>query len=256
MTMINSDSGVALYIQLQKILKKKILSGKYTVGEKIPPENELCEIYDVSRITVRKAIDTLVQEKLLYRVQGKGTFVTSLKLRRDLPKLYSFSEEMRELGLVPSSRVLKTSVEKAHETIQALLEFPEGETQVNRIARVRLANNEPILLEKVYIPLYLCPDLLDNYVESDSLYRIFREQYHFVLEHAKENYEVTLMTKYDAEILQCREHDPAFFIERITFLDTDIPVVLTRAIGRGDKLRLTVDLIKNADSQFRRSFDL
>ncbi len=256
MTIMNSDSGVALYIQLQKILKKKILSGEYTVGEKIPPENELCDTYNVSRITVRKAVDTLVQERLLYRVQGKGTFVTSLKLRRDLPKLSSFSEEIRELGLVPGSRVLEQSLKEAHEPLRTLLQLPEKATHINRITRVRLANNEPIFLEKVYIPVYLCPNLFDTYIESDSLYRIFREQYHFVLEYAKESYEVKSMTKHEAEILQCKEHEPVFFIERITFLDTDIPVALTRATGRGDKLRLSVDLVKNADTQFRRKFDL
>ena len=182
--------------------------------------------------------------------------MTSLKLKWNLPTLYSFSEEMRELGLVPSSRILERSIEEARETIQELLRLPEGKTKVNRILRVRLANNEPILLEKVYVPLYLCPDLLDRYTESDSLYRMFKEDYHLSLEYAEENYEVTSMTVRAAKVLHCQEYAPAFSIERTTFLDTDIPISLTRAIGRGDKLRLTVKLVKNADRQFQRNIEL
>lgn len=256
MNVIKYDSGIPLYIQLQGILKEKILNGEYGVDEQIPPENELCETYNVSRITVRKAIETLVQEKLLYRLQGKGTFVTPLKLRRNLPKLYSFSEDMRELGLVPDSQVLEQCVEETDEAVRTLLQLPEAQTQVTKLSRVRLANNEPLLIEHAYIPLYLCPDLIHKDLAKGSLYQIFRDHYQLSLEYAEENYEVTVMNKREARILKCHEHAPAFSIERITFLDTKVPIELTRAIGRGDRLRFSVKLVKDTDTQFRRNVDL
>jgi GntR family transcriptional regulator len=256
MQTIKYDTGIPLYLQLQNILKEQILRGEYQVNEQIPPENELVETYNVSRITVRNAIDKLVQEHLLYRLQGKGTFVAELKVKWNLPNLLSFSEEMKALGLVPSSRLVSKSVEEADETVQTLLQLSEKQLQVNRILRVRLANDEPIFLEDAFMPVYLCPDLLDKDVEKGSLYRMFKEDYHFSLQYAEENYEVTAMTPRAAELLHCQEHASAFLVERVTFLDTHIPISFTQSIGRGDKLRLNVKLVMDADTQFTRNVEL
>ncbi|MCP4401272.1 MAG: GntR family transcriptional regulator [bacterium] len=256
MQTIKYDAGIPLYIQLQNILKEKILRGEYQVGGQIPPENELCEIYDVSRITVRKAIDTLVQEKLLYRLQGKGTFVASVKVKRDLPKLYSVSRELQESGLIPSSRLVEKVVIEADESLQTILHLPENNLLINRIIRVRLANDEPIYLEDAYIPAYLCPGLVDKDIEHDSLYRMFREDYQLSLEYAEENYEVTSMDTRTAELLGCRENALAFFFERITFSNTDVPIAFAKVIGRGDKLRLSVKLVRNDNPEFARTVDL
>lgn len=253
MRMLQNDTGIPLYIQLKDILKEKILCKKYRANDKIPPENELCDQYGVSRITVRKAIEKLVQEKLLYRLQGKGTFVMSGKLRRTLPKLYSFSEDMRELGFVPASRTLEQQIIEADDTIQTLLRLPEDSTQVNKFVRLRMANNEPILIETVYIPIYLCPDLIQKDLEKDSLYRILKDDYQYVLEYAEEHYDVTILGIGDAALLQIREGAPAFSIERITYLANEVPIELTRAIGRGDRLRFTVKLIKNSDTEFTKN---
>lgn len=256
MSVIRNDGRVSLYVQLYDILKEKILRGEYKAGEQIPPDRELCETYDVSRITVLKAIDNLVQEQLLYRIQGKGTFVTPSKLRRNLPKLYSFSEDMRELGLVPGSHVLEQCVEEANEKVRTVLQLPEENIRVTKLVRVRLANDEPILLENTYIPVYLCPDLAEYDFEKGSLYNVLDEQYHLILENAEEHYETVPMTPREAELLQCQEYTCAFSIERITFLDTGVPVEFTRAIGRGDRLHFTVKLVKNADLQFKRNIEL
>ncbi len=253
MNVIRTDARVSLYLQLYDLLKKKILKGEYESDEKIPSARELSETHNVSRITVEKAVESLVQEKLVYRVQGKGTFVTSSKLHRSLPKLYSFSEDMRELGIVPGSRVLEQGVEEANEKVRTVLQLLEDNIQVTKLVRVRLANDEPILIENTYIPVSLCPDLLKNDFEKESLYRIFDEQYHLTLENAEEHYEITTMTQREARMLQSQKHLCAFSIERITFLDTNVPIEFTRAIGRGDRLHFTVKLVKNADTQFRRN---
>lgn len=133
MSQIEIDSGIPLYIQLKDILKDKILKGEYKPQERIPPENELCVLYGVSRITVRQALSVLAQERLLFRKQGKGTFVTSPMFGRQLPKLDSVSETMRELGLVPSSRVVERRVENAQADVAALLKLPAKQQRVNKI---------------------------------------------------------------------------------------------------------------------------
>ncbi|MCP4397212.1 MAG: GntR family transcriptional regulator [bacterium] len=256
MTVIRSDARVSLYLQLYDIIKENILSGKYHPDEKIPSARELSETHNVSRITVEKAIEVLVQENLIYRVQGKGSFVTSTKLHRSLPKLYSFSEDMRELGLVPGSHVLELRVEEAGEHIRNVLRLPANLTQVTKLARVRLVNDEPILIETTYIPVYLCPGLVECDFEKGSLYQTLDEQYHLTLEYAEEHYEITRMKAREADLLQCREDTCAFSIERLTFLETNRQIEYTRAIGRGDRLHFTVKLVRNADTPFTRRIEV
>ena len=248
------DSNLPLYLQLKNIIKAQIISGAIQPGDKIPSESELCERYGVSRITVRQAINSLVQEGYLYRKQGVGTFVTSPKLRRRLPRLYSFSEDMRELGLEPSSQVLEQRVIEADEEMAEILKLPDGSRKINKLVRVRLANGEPILLEKTFIPYYLCPDLVQENLEEGSLYSTLREKYNLLLDHAYETYEVGKIRKEEAKILRCQVSLPAFVIERLTYLKTEVPVEWTKSIARGDRLRFTVRLVAD-QAQIRREIE-
>lgn len=251
MSQIEIDSGIPLYIQLKDILKDKILKGEYKPQERIPPENELCVLYGVSRITVRQALSVLAQERLLFRKQGKGTFVTSPMFGRQLPKLDSVSETMRELGLVPSSRVVERRVENAQADVAALLKLPAKQQRVNKIVRARLANGEPALLERTYVPYFLCPSLLkdDPWTASRfgtaSLYDYLTETCGLVLHTDQEIFEVTTLKKRESELLRCGQTQAAFAIERIAFLRDGTPVELTRSRGRGDRIRFTLQLVSD-----------
>jgi GntR family transcriptional regulator len=251
MSRIVIDSGVPLYIQLKDILREKILKGEYKPQDRIPPESELCALYGVSRVTVRQALSVLAHERLLYRKQGKGTFITSPILGRQLPRLDSFSDTMRELGLTPSSRVVERRVENANADVAALLRLPTKEKRVNKIVRVRLANGEPVLLESTYIPYFLCPALLKSdpqtvsRFETASLYQYLTETCGLVPHTARETYEVTALKKREAELLRCSQSQPAFAIERIAFLGDGTPVELTRSRGRGDRVRFTLQLVSD-----------
>ncbi|MEN3187736.1 MAG: GntR family transcriptional regulator [Atribacterota bacterium] len=251
---IIEEGNVPLYQQLKNILKGQILSGVFKPGDSIPPEAELCRTYGVSRITVRQAVKSLVEEGFLYRKQGKGTFVTSPKLRRRLPKLYSFSEDIMELGLKPSSKLLEQAIIEADEELVELLRLPPSDHRVNKLVRVRMANDEPILIERTLIPVYLCPDLLKEDLEKGSLYTILREKYGLLLNHAYETYEVGKVRKDEAQSLGCRAGLPAFIIERFTYLKSEILVELTRSVARGDRLRFTVKLVADW-AQIRREIE-
>ena len=248
------EGSVPLYQQLKNILKGQMLSGILKPGDQIPSESELCRIYGVSRITVRQAVRSLVDEGFLYRKQGKGTFVASPKLRRRLPKLYSFSEDMMELGLRPSSKLLEQTVIEVDEELAELLRLPSANRQVNKLVRVRMANDEPILIERTLIPVYLCPDLWKEDLERGSLYAILREKYGLLLDHAYETYEVGKIKKDEARSLGCRAGLPAFIIERFTYLRNEVPVELTRSVARGDRLRFTVKLVAD-QAQIRREIE-
>ncbi len=251
---IIEESGVPLYQQVRNVLKGQILSGALKPGDKIPPESVLCEKYGVSRITVRQAIKSLVEEGFLYRKQGKGTFVTSPKLGRRLPKLYSFSEDMVELGLRPSSKILERLILEADQRTMDVLQLPPSNRMVNKLVRVRMANGEPILIERTLIPLYLCPDLLEEDLEKGSLYAVLREKYGLLLDHAYETYEVGKVKKEEAFGLECRPGMPAFVIERFTYLRNGTPIEWTKSVARGDRLRFTVKLVAD-QAQIRRTIE-
>ncbi len=151
-----SSEGIPKYYQLAKIIKDRIERQEYKGEEQIPSEAELCETFQVSRITVREAINKLVVEGYLARRQGKGTYVAHQKQRRNIDRIYSFSSDMKHLGLEPSSRMLAFSVEEADPEAMELLKLPDNNRRVTKISRLRLANQIPVLKETTLIPEYLC----------------------------------------------------------------------------------------------------
>jgi GntR family transcriptional regulator len=245
MAILKENTGIPLYVQVVEELRAKISSGDCLPGQKIPPESQLCEEFGVSRITIRRAVKTLVDERLLYSKQGKGTFVNPVKIGRRLPKLYSFSEDMKELGLEPSSRTLERTLGEVDPETAALLDLPESDRLVNQIARVRMANKVPILIERTFIPHYLCPDLLEESFDQKSLYRTLTERNRLELDRAEETYEVRMLTASEAKELGCKRSLPAFAIQRLAFHRGGGVVELTKAVGRGDLLRFSVQLISH-----------
>lgn len=243
MAKLIEGSGIPLYTQVVDEINNKIRDGEYITGNRIPPENQLCDIFGVSRITIRRAIRKLIDGGILYTKQGKGTFVLSSKIKRRLPKLYSFSDDMRGLGLVPSSKILVQQVEEADMELVDLLQLPADDTSVNRIHRIRFANQEPILIEQTWVPHFLCPELLKDSFEEMSLYGVLTEKYHLDLFRAEETYEVRSLKPDEWKSLQCGRNQPAFLIQRVAFRQDGTPIELTRSVGRGDRLRFSVQLV-------------
>lgn len=250
----NSPSGVPLYRRLCSIVRERVVSGEFGPDERIPAEAQLCREYGVSRITVRKAIDELVREGLLYTRQGKGTFVTAQKLRRRLPRLYSFSEDMRETGRMPSSTVIEFTESDCDGRDAAMLQLTGDGRRVFRLMRVRRADGVPILLETTIVPANLCPGLDEHDLAVGSLYSLLRDGYGLELNDAEETYEVTLLRSAEARLLDCPGGTPAFRIQRVARLADGRPFELTRSLARGDSTQFVVHLVSN-QTEFRRQFD-
>ncbi len=254
MAMVGSTGGEGIpkYIQLARILRERIERQRYAPGTQIPTEAELCAEHQVSRITVREAINKLVQEGLLDRRQGKGTYVAHQKLRRNIAKVYSFSSDMRHMGLVPRSRILAMAVEEADPAVAERMRLPAENRRVTRIRRVRLANDVPVLVETAMIPEYLCAGLADRNLAEDSLYRILTEEYRLMPHHAEETYEAVILNREDAVLLDRdpRAPQPAFAIQRMTYLETGVPIEFGKSVGRGDLLTLAINMVADkADFQ-------
>lgn len=149
----------------------------------IPSERDLMTTYDVSRATVRKAIDGLIMDGLLRRVHGKGTFVQRPRLESRL-HLASFSQDMRRRGRTPSTRLLGVDQVEAPTDVAAAFGIEDGDL-VWRIERVRLADDQPIALEHSWYPVSAFPDL-DRHDMAGSLYELFREHYGLPIDGAEQ----------------------------------------------------------------------
>jgi GntR family transcriptional regulator len=249
--------GLSKYYRLTKLLEDRIEKGDFVPGDKIPSEVELCEEYSVSRVTVRQAVGALARKGLLKREQGKGTFVLPQRLRRDITYMYSFTRDMVALGLDPSSKVLEFSEKSASEEVASALELSGREEKVIVLRRIRFANLEPLLIENCRIPAALCPGLVSRTLRGGSLYRTLREDYGLDPKNARETYESIILSAASARLLHCphERYQAGLSISRVARLEDGKPFEFTEAIGRADRLTLTVEMNSEV-ADIRRSFEL
>lgn len=186
----DSKSAKPLYKQLEAALKEAIARGEYKPGQQIPTENELSVRWQVSRVTVRKALDALTRENLLTRVSGKGTFVSGEKFQRSMTGIMSFSELCQSQGRRPGSRTIKSVFESVDDETKALLNMNDGEKAVV-IERIRYADDVAVSLETVHLPPRFA-FLLDEDLNNHSLYECLREKYHLWFTHSRKMIETGL----------------------------------------------------------------
>jgi GntR family transcriptional regulator len=234
-------NGIPLYHQLKEIFEERIASGEWAPGETIPNELDLCQQYGVSRGPVRQALDRLVQDGKVSRKQGKGTLVLPPKIEGELGGFYSFTSLIEQKGLQHSARTLSFEQAPASASAARQLDLPPG-APVYKIRRLRLANAEPLILETLYLPEAVCPGLSRDDLAAASLYRLMTGRYGVRLLRARQFFEPALADPYEAEILGLQPGAPVLFLQNITFSQDDRPVVLSRAIMRGDRVRYLVEL--------------
>lgn len=234
-----------LYEQLLSYFRLMIQTGQLVPGDRLIPENELCSLLQVSRTTVRQAMDQLVAEGLIVRYKGRGSFVANSKIKRPIHYLYNFTENIRELGAVPSSAVLHVAVEVAEPALMQTLELPKTQPYVFHLTRIRCANDAPILLEDTYVPYYLCRGIETVDFQHHSLYKTLEDTYQLKLYHATETIEAILIGTSDASILQCPEGIPGYRITRRSQLESGHPFEYTSSITNAQRCMFQLELYKN-----------
>lgn len=239
---LQHESLIPLYHQLIERLKNSIEKGHWTLGDKIPSENQLMEQFGVSRNTVKKAIEELVQEGILYRIQGKGTFVAKPKLQQSLMGFYSFSKVLKEKGLNPKDIILKIEEVKPNAKIKEALQLSEN-VNVIEMKRLRCAEDEPYILESSFIPKYVVTDIEQlKKVGEISLYDLFSQQFNTVVTRANEAFEPILIRTDESEYLQTEVGRPALLLERTAYDTNGVPVEFCISIVRGDRCRFYTEL--------------
>lgn len=228
------SNGVPKYRQLQQVLEQMI--AMLQPGDPIPPERELEQRFGVSRMTVRQALHQLVLSGHLERMQGRGTFVARPKLEQVLA-LTSFSEEMLRRGLRPGGKMLSVRRVAADPLMAECLQLAPGAPLVE-LRRLRLADDEPMALETVYLSAERFPDLLQADLTDRSLYRWLAERYGVELSHATQTIEATVLASEEARLLNVAPGTPAFRLERRSYDRTGQPIEFVRSLYRGDRYKL------------------
>ncbi|HBL36636.1 MAG TPA: phosphonate metabolism transcriptional regulator PhnF [Firmicutes bacterium] len=238
---LNRDLSTPLYHQIRDLLLEEIQNGNLSPGERIPSEADLGNKYKVSRITVKQAIQSLVQEGLLYRQQGRGTFVARPKVSHSLNTLTSFSQQMLDRGMTPSTKLIEAEIVTARGRVQEALAISDG-TLVTKLKRLRLADQEIMGIQTAYIPVSLCPGLIEIIGDNISLYCLFKEKYNLRLARAIENYTAVLLEPYEARLLDQKEGRPALAADRIAYLADNRALEYVISILRADRYTLSVEL--------------
>ncbi len=232
--------GVPVYVQIRESLRAEIQRGALRRGEQLPPESELATRYNVSRMTIRESIEGLVDEGLLYRRQGVGTFVALPHLQRDHTRLTSFFDKAENEGVQVKAKLLKLEVIPAKPKVAEALDIPV-DSPVIRVKTLRYANNVPVTVHDAHVPQKLFPNLVNENLETQHLWTIFEKSgYH--VKRAIQTLEAREASKENATLMRIKEGAPVLFKERTVYADDGTPVEFTYCYNRGDLYSLTVAL--------------
>jgi GntR family transcriptional regulator len=225
---LDEASSLPLYQQLQRALRDIIEKRVLGPDDALPPERDLAEELAVSRITVRKAVDGLVEEGLLVRRQGSGTFVCA-RVEKNFSKLTSFSEDMRARGRKPRSVWLNRAAGTVTPEEALTLRSSPG-TPVYRFHRIRFADDAPMALEYATVLASCLPSV--EAVET-SLYEALEKNGSRPVR-ALQRLRAVLFTAEQARLLKAQEKDAGLLVERLGFLEDGRAVEFSQSFYRGD----------------------
>ena len=220
-----------VYIQIHNQLRENIEDGKWKVGEKIPAERDLAADFDVSRMTLRQAIQALVDEGILERRVGSGTFVANRKVQEKMSGVTSFTDLMRSLGKTPSSTTISYHLTIPSQTEIEKLKLGHGE-QVVRMERVRSANDVPICFEIATVPSRLIENLSKDEV-TNSFWQTLEKKAHLYPGHAIQHISATKATEKIATYLNVKRGDALLRMTQLSYLQDGTPFeyVHTQYVG-------------------------
>jgi len=243
------ESNIPYYVQLAEYFKIQIQTGAIKNGEKMLTEKELCDVLGISRTTIRLCMNQLIDEGLITRQRGKGSFISQKKVRRNVSYLYSFSSQIQEIGAVPRSDILHSKVMEVGLSIRSILQVPRDQHKVFFLSRLRYVNNDPIMIEHSYIPYYLCEGIEQLEFSNTSLYGVLNSLYSLKLHRAEEVIEAIVIGEEESKLLQCDSVMPGYKIQRISYLNSGSVYEYTTSITRSDKCELHLDLYANTSDK-------
>ena len=236
--MLKQDAITPLYVQLMEELETSIRNGVYKPGDKIMTEAEMAKEYGVSLITVRKAVGSLMEKGLVVRKQGKGTFVTKPKFSRNMRKLQSFTEMCEQMGVKPGARVLENRLTAADKKVSDRLGIEPG-SNVVYISRLRLADGEPVQVEKSYFPLKYA-FLLDEDLNNGSMFECLKEKAGAKVASSEKMIELCRATAEEAALMDVKKGEYLLFVQSTAYDENGEPMYAGIQLINGDRFSLYV----------------
>ncbi|MFO7546709.1 MAG: GntR family transcriptional regulator [Trueperaceae bacterium] len=229
------------YLQLKDQLAHAIDVGALAPGSALPSERGLATSLGLSRMTVRRAFEELVEDGRLEQRQGSGTYVRGRPLEQVIDRVLGFTDEARHLGFQPGSRAWKVRPCPADDVVAEALGLEIGAT-VLRITRLRTADDEPLALQDAFLPTHLARLSVEELERSGSLYRTLDKQFGVRPVRAHQSIGARLPTKHECQLLGIARDVPVLALERTTFGADDRAFEFVRSAYRGDMYRMALDL--------------
>lgn len=230
---LHKDSRIPLYIQFKELILTKIESGEWQPEHKLPSERNLCNQYDISRITVREALKELVRDGLIESVSGKGNFVRYKGVAEYKPSL-SFTIATQMKNQMPSSRLINQEVIYAAVGLVRELEIPLN-SKVLMVHRIRYVNDEPRIIQKAFVPLTYCDALLDYNFEKESLYRVLDQACQLIPVNVKSSFEARLAVEIEVQRLNLITPAAVLMARQTSYLANGRPIEYCRSIYRANE---------------------
>lgn len=227
------ETSEPLYVQLKETIIQDIKTGTLRPGDRLPSQREMCQMFHVSHMTIRRVIVELVNEGVIYAIPGKGLYVHEHKNYAETSML-GFTREMTARGFKTTSQILEKGLLYASTVIASALNITTG-SELVFLKRLRFINGEPISLQHSYLVHRHCLGILDLIDENASLFSILQEVYRLPLVNITTTVEATLAHKNQANLLNLKLPAALLMIEQINGLDLKQPLEYTRLAYRGDK---------------------
>lgn len=240
---IDKTKPIPLYYQIVEDVKRKIDNREFKPGDRLPTEQWISEYYDVSRVTVRKAIEELIAAGAIYRVRGKGPVVSAPKFNRRLQRLTGLHEELTEAGMVSSSRILDVQRIGADGRIARLMGIPDGETILS-FRRLRYNNQVPIADQRIYLNESFCRGFDPAVLTDRSLYQILEEEYRLQIDFADQTMSVKIPTRKQVEELDIQDKKSLLCMNRTTYLVTGEVIEYTEISYVADRYEFSIRLYR------------
>lgn len=234
------------YYVVKKKLIELINSDAFADTQMIPSERELMKQFNVSRITAKRAVDDLVNEGYLYRVQGKGTFLREEEAEHDLVSIMSCTADIIKMGMTPSKTLIDDQVVEADKVRQKRLHLANGE-QVYMVKRVYYADETPVNYTTTYLPLKYFPGIDQYDFSKESIYAILENVYHVKITSAKRTLEAVLALDEVATLLDVNQKQPVILFRAITsgiVNGREIPIETFKSYYRSDRFKFYINQTK------------
>lgn len=233
-------TSVPLYVQIAERLLSQIESGELAPGTRLHSERKLSELFGVNRLTLRRALGRLEAQGLIIRQHGKGNFIAEPKIERQTSRLVSFTSGMQRRGLAPGAKVIAFEQRPVAVAVAKRLGVPVL-TPVYYVHRLRLINQEPVMMEEFWMPVHCFPELDRHDLASRSVYEIMETEYGVVMTKARRTLEPVAATEYEAELLGIETGAPLMLERRLAYDQSERCVEYCKDLYRGDRFRFVTE---------------